>query len=247
MAALRNSWSDLHQEVLELIFDCVKDPIDILRCRIVCKSWLMGCSQFYKKYFPLCLIQKDSEEDSRTLFMISTKETSKIHLPEAKGQYICSLNNGWLLTVDHAYPHQIRLLNLISRAQILLPPCKTLSSFWSITRVETLVKKAIVSTCPYSSNLVILLQYNRFQVAFCRAGDEEWSSFHMLHFISDIMLYKDRFYGVATTGEIYYFQPSLVPKESAITNTRIHLCMFKYMVESVDGDIFVGLLQLRIM
>ncbi|XVF18398.1 hypothetical protein REPUB_Repub11eG0018200 [Reevesia pubescens] len=44
--ASKSSWSDLPEEILRLIFDCAKDPVDILRCGAACKSWLPVALQF---------------------------------------------------------------------------------------------------------------------------------------------------------------------------------------------------------
>ncbi|OMO98502.1 hypothetical protein COLO4_13839 [Corchorus olitorius] len=258
-------WSDLPQEIMALIFDCRKlDPIDILRCRIVCKSWLSASSQVYQKYFPLCLIRRVGEEEgynSHKLFSISTQEHGderrKIQLPE--GQRICCWSNGWLLTVEidaSPYP-QLRLLNLFSRAQILLPPANTLVHHRSLGyewSAATYIQKAIVVSTS-DDDLIILIHYcDRTEVAFCKPSDERWtcfkprSDFFGQCFMGygydyvDVIFYKNQFYGLLRWGSMVVFQLSPEPKEINFRVTCWTPCPydFMYLVESaVDGELLV--------
>ncbi|XVF79204.1 hypothetical protein PTKIN_Ptkin14bG0201700 [Pterospermum kingtungense] len=47
------SWSNLPQEILELIFNNLKDPLDIFHCGVACKSWLPTAFQEYRKALPI--------------------------------------------------------------------------------------------------------------------------------------------------------------------------------------------------
>ena len=163
MASL-SSWSDLPPEMLELIFDCAKDLIDILRCGAACKSWLPTALQVYKKFLPLCFILTGKVEDStRVLFNLLTKESIKIHLPEAKGNWICSCSQSWLLIFDSTeFPYRMQLLNIFSRTQIDLPPIFLSPlerlSLDPITRNITRFPfnwKLLLSQCPLNSDCIL--------------------------------------------------------------------------------------------
>ena len=164
--ALLSPWSDLPQDMLELIFDFLKDPIEIVRCGAACKSWLPTALQVYKKFLPLCFILTGKVEDStRVLFNLLTKESIKIHLPEAKGNWICSCSQSWLLIFDSTeFPYRLQLLNIFSRTQIDLPPITSLP----IARLSfdrTLSKvisynfhwKLLLSKCPLNSDCILFL------------------------------------------------------------------------------------------
>ncbi|KAK6230866.1 hypothetical protein QUC31_002384 [Theobroma cacao] len=185
-----SSWSDLPVEILLLIFDFAKDPIDILRCGAVCKSWLPTALQVYRRFFPLCFIQPEKDiDDNLVFFNILNKETRKIHLPEAMGKCICCSCNGWLLIVDDfGFPCGMHLLKIFSRTQILLPPSSSLpisfpdphDKFRSIH----FQCKLLLSGCPTVSDCMILLllphgshDESPCAIAFCKPGDESWAWF----------------------------------------------------------------------
>ncbi|KAK9269307.1 hypothetical protein L1049_001078 [Liquidambar formosana] len=118
------SGSDLPQELLELIFNRLKDG-EVLHCGHVCVSWQSAVMEVYHKFIPSLLIpNNDSNEDTRSLLTIWTKRLQKIHLPEARGRWLCSATNGWLLTTGITWPHQMHLLNPFTRTHILPPPTR---------------------------------------------------------------------------------------------------------------------------
>ncbi|XP_022717812.1 uncharacterized protein LOC111276328 [Durio zibethinus] len=121
--AAQSSWPDLPQDILESIFGFAKDPIDIVRCGAVCKSWLPTALQVFRKFFPLCLIQYGKGmAETRVVFNILTKETRKIYLPEATQNWIIGSCNSWLFMVDFIrFPDRLKLLNIFSKSQIDLP------------------------------------------------------------------------------------------------------------------------------
>ncbi|XP_021910918.1 putative F-box protein At5g55150 [Carica papaya] len=203
-----HSWSDLPQELLELIFTSTKYPADIIRCSAVCLSWHSVASTLYRKVFPLFILQTGEKEPyygGRTLFNISPHGNRKINLPEElspegtanKPFYYFGASNGWLLTVGSIPPFEIHLLNPFSGFRILLPTLYPnfppsllrIPKEWTITGVK-------VSSCPSRPLCFIVVTFFfGLRGVICRAGDTQWKDIDRRCF-EDLMIYNDRLYSL---------------------------------------------------
>lgn len=152
--ACESSWSDLPQDILQLIFDSAKDPVDILQCGAACKSWLPTALEVYPKFLPVCFVQTGKGTGvARLYWNILISDFRKIKLPEIKGKFICSCSDAWLFIVDHKIlQYKAHLLNAFSRTKIDLPPPR-------IAPVKSLYRscKILLSKSPLDSDCIVFL------------------------------------------------------------------------------------------
>ncbi|XVE52971.1 hypothetical protein DITRI_Ditri02bG0167200 [Diplodiscus trichospermus] len=80
-------------EILEIIFECSQDPIDILQCGIASKSWLPTALHVHRKFLPVYFILSGKDLNGRTLLNLFTQETRKIQPADAKGNLISCICN----------------------------------------------------------------------------------------------------------------------------------------------------------
>ncbi|XVE52974.1 hypothetical protein DITRI_Ditri02bG0167500 [Diplodiscus trichospermus] len=203
MASL-SSWSDLPQEILEIIFEWSKDPIDILQCGAACKSWLRTGLQIYQKFLPLYFILSGKDLNGHTLLNLFTQETRKIQPADAKGNLISCSCNGWLLISDpNTVLGRMRLLNIFSRTQINLPRFTSLQRvyFWKYCSRIPLNWKLLLTECPSNSDCIVFLLRDAFAglrtISIWKTGQKKWSDLKFSRRkIYDAILWKGKFYAI---------------------------------------------------
>ncbi|XP_038686606.1 uncharacterized protein LOC119986129 [Tripterygium wilfordii] len=194
-------WSDLHIDLLSLVFEKYGDDFEYLSsCASVCLSWRSAISKLSQRLLPktpfLLLVTDDDHQDKGSqvsLVNIKTLKTPKIRVnPGLQGRWIRSCCHGWLLTIARALPHEINLLNPITGARIRLP-----SAGNQFNPSEGLT--VVTSRNPLDSKSMVLGIYSSNQeLVVCKPGDRTWtrikhSSPKNLFFRSAIF-YKGEFY-----------------------------------------------------
>ncbi|XP_038688613.1 putative F-box protein At5g55150 [Tripterygium wilfordii] len=240
-----SSWSTLIEELLESIFNRFEDSRDVFRCAFVCVSWRAIALKMSGKFIPLRL--SDGRGDTKTAFNIKTMQTQKIRIPDYFSYMHCSTNYGWIIiftdAVDFYYnrPRKIHLLNLFSKAKVMLPP------------TSNEIYKAVTSTCPLNPECLVLVAYPcnynyEHELAFCKIGDENWTTLDKSYFMSQLPLhidsltwYKRKFYGIdgdkrlvvsnldSRTIELLYEEPLII-------GFRYY---YAYLVESLFGELLL--------
>ncbi|XP_038688611.1 putative F-box protein At5g55150 [Tripterygium wilfordii] len=247
MSTASSSWSTLIEELLESIFNCLEDSRDVFRCGLVCVSWRAVALKSYSKLIP-CVLSSQRDEKTHTLFNIQTMETQKIQIPDYFPDIHCSTNYGWLIQFTEAgvdfnsdddLPHKIHMLNLFSKAKVILPP----------TRNQ--IDKAATSTCPLNPECLVLVAYlckYDYKLAFCKVGDENWTTLDRSYFVTEpqdcflsVTWYKGKFYGVDADKRLFVCNLSskmieLFCEEPFVIGFRF--CE-TYLVESLFGELLL--------
>ncbi|GAV85880.1 F-box domain-containing protein/DUF295 domain-containing protein [Cephalotus follicularis] len=238
------SLSNLPQELLEFILEKLENGTDVIRCGLLSVSWRIAVNEVYHKFIPSMLIT--SNEDTTCLFNVSTEEQSNILLQDINGRYICGSTNKWLVTIDSASPHRIRLLNPLTRTQVDLP-CITTFEFPHLLNLYPItwtIKRVITSASPLDLDCLVVAIYGiEGKVAFCRIGDGTWSDIESARGIVDIMFYKGQLYATDSFGDIQCWQldPNPVKLWSRIMDhgDKFYESGQKYLMESLSGDFWV--------
>ncbi|RWR71879.1 F-box protein SKIP23-like protein [Cinnamomum micranthum f. kanehirae] len=140
-------WINLHQELLEIIFDLCLLPYQI-RMRSVCKTWRLILKTPRELPWLMMLPKKNQEEDHRhqdpdaraffslseqkedhhpdacAFFSLSKQKIHTIHLPEIQGKRCRgSFQNGWLMIIDELdiflfHPWSKKRLELLHRSTL---------------------------------------------------------------------------------------------------------------------------------
>ncbi|OMO92631.1 hypothetical protein COLO4_17436 [Corchorus olitorius] len=134
----------------------------------------------YRESFPFCInIPTEKNRDFKgivSLSNISTEETGKIHIAEARGKWICECRNNWLLTMNVAFPHDL-LLNIISRVQIDLPPSWSFGLEPFLHQIH--IYQFYLSKSPNSPDCLIIICYDSIRAGrkiSCKSGDLMWTN-----------------------------------------------------------------------
>ncbi|CAL9206958.1 unnamed protein product [Musa hybrid cultivar] len=137
-------WSNLHQDVLNLIFSELSLR-DFLCCTVVCGTWLRTICDLRRYCSKLChqspwLAFSGSSDDigsaiddpfAAHFFSLSEQKVYTIPLPQPpiRNRLFLGSSYGWLITIDKCF--KIRLLNPINGAQINIPFILTLDNIGS--------------------------------------------------------------------------------------------------------------------
>ncbi|TXG49583.1 hypothetical protein EZV62_025458 [Acer yangbiense] len=246
-------WYDLPVEILHIIFHKLKDPSDIYRCGLVCVLW----KSVAKTVLPHCLLLSNVDvfkdetgrshskaslnKQSCVLLNTQTSETHEISLPEVEGRWFCSSSFGWLLTIGFKTPHKLRLLNPFTSDQIELPSAR------EFIRPDHL--RVITSSSPLDPKCLVLAARGYYgELAFCRPGDESWTRVQFCDsfdcFCSDAIFYKDKFYAVGYSGDLFRISSNIIPIAAKLPLQPIRLAKanqlrkFNYLVE-LDGNLLL--------
>ncbi|TXG67536.1 hypothetical protein EZV62_008811 [Acer yangbiense] len=203
-------WSDLPVEILLIIFQNLKDPFDVYRCGLVCVSWKSVVTTILPPFLLLSNVGGFSDnmtsfhfeaslnKQSCSLFNTQTNETHEIFLPEVEKCWFSGSSFGWLITICLEPPHEVHLLNPLTRDRIQLPAARQL-------RLRSDLR-VITSASPLNPTcLVLAINYLKGALAFCRPGDKSWTLFEdFCRRLDDVVHYKGEFYAVNSLGHLYH-------------------------------------------
>nr|QEE59959.1 hypothetical protein [Betula platyphylla] len=259
------SWSDLSEELQEMILRQPTDVVNLYRYRNVCRSWRSIVDRQLASSPPHLLLyekRNDTIECIR-LFNIFTGDSSVCKIPEFKtgdGQPLFPRSvhscHGWVAmdctTSDRDNPvHHIFLYNPLSSARIQLPTFKLNNSSNSMHTKFVLSAK---QREPSSIALGILEKMERSfkeKMMFWKAGDEEWTPivppFEKRMSFADIISYKGGFCAIGLCGEVTQFELNPVRLDKKIQtcykikdNGKMLLYhAVSYLVESLSGDLLI--------
>ncbi|KAL3844315.1 hypothetical protein ACJIZ3_001718 [Penstemon smallii] len=205
-------WSNLPLDLLMLIARRFNFLDDYVRFGVVCKSW--RAVLFHKdsknspcSLLPLLMLTENESNDLRGFSSPFNKKVYQLYLPEVHGKRCWGSSHGWLITLDAKY--QLRLLNPLSRVQILLPSllkCLDLKNL--VCRPEHFrdiyVHKVVLSSNPFLGNCVVLAIYSNNKMAFAKPGDESWTPLQCCpsYAVNDAICFGGKFYVTDSSEDV---------------------------------------------
>lgn len=187
------SWSELHQDLLELIASKLS-YIDILRFKAVCSSWLAATERYSSGPLLIVSLTKKPDEGDVRLGAFSFKDKTTYDLnvvlenyedisSDSEGVRFIGSSHGWLVAISRN--SELYLLNLFSRTCITLPgkdtipPPETCGPKFPLVQSPTLIQKVILTANPSLDDnyKVIITCDSRKKLAFCGSGDKKWVGF----------------------------------------------------------------------
>ncbi|KAI9186598.1 hypothetical protein LWI28_018925 [Acer negundo] len=223
-------WSDLPVEILSIIFQKLKDPCDVYRCGLVCVSWKSVVTTILPPFLLLSNVGGFSDDmtsfhfeaslnkQSCSLFNTQTNETHEIFLPEVEKCWFSGSSFGWLITICLEPPHEVHLLNPLTRDRIQLPAARQL-------RLRSDLR-VITSASPLNPTcLVLAIDHLKGALAFCRPGDKSWTLFEdFSHRLDDVIHYKGEFYAVNSLGHLFHLHCNTPAAQKVL-----HLCPVEFL------------------
>jgi hypothetical protein len=227
---MNRDWTLLPLELLQLISENLTSISDYVHFRAVCTAWHVASSPHpchLPPQLPWLVLPRgpDNGEDahlgsSLSLYDLSQSRTHVLDLPAIQGKRICGSSHGWLVLERNG---GVWLLNPITRDEISLPSlsARPNSIYGGNIKVEAqncvlkfCIKKAVLSSKPLvdSKCLVMALFWSTWATAFCRIGDECWTTLTVEdellappYCVIDICYHNGLLYEILGNGHVWIF------------------------------------------
>lgn len=249
-------WPNLFDDPLRVIKE--KSGIflpDFYRFASICGNWRSIALEKRPIFPPLLLLPFDEETNSCSLFNICNSNVIEIQLPGLHDRVVCATSHGWLITLDCEL--DIRLLNLFTKSEILLPRHPRFEELYEEIDEEgsdlqraIYLNKAVLSVNPAVSpqNCFVAGFFGiRNELAFCRLGDDQWTTISQVDAApcTDAIFYDRKIYAVNMYSQIYIcdfstelgVDPQVTLMSGPYEVPVIDGHMLPYLVES-SGDLF---------
>ncbi|XP_030522739.1 F-box protein SKIP23 [Rhodamnia argentea] len=215
-------WSQMPEDLLELIARRLDTQFDVLRFRSVCSSWRSSVapspSPSRRGRFPI--LPNDGISDAAWGFHLSRRTIFLLGVPRTRDQTVPS---GWLLKVKEDVPRSMNLLNPLSRCPFTSLPedfprvldlmnlhvlelgheyVLQYMSYRPCGNDGHLYMEKVVFLCLDSGNDFALLTIHvSGKLAMFKSGEKRWSIIQdMPSPYDDVILFKGEFYAVDGTG-----------------------------------------------
>jgi hypothetical protein len=241
------SWSDLPEEMLEIILRQPTDVVTLYNYRNVCRSWRSVVDKALASSPPLLTVFDKNSRECIRLFNIFSGDSSVCKIPKLKTtrdghpllpRRLINSCHGWLpvdfitISSDNHAHHMLHicLYNPLSRARIWLP---TLILEHFDSRNLKFILSISNHTNPSSIALAILEGLHQCLVKkliFWKPGDEEWTLLHTpsdfktcFDSVIDIICYKcGGFCAIDWYGNLTQFELSPVPCAKQIPTGKMY-------------------------
>ncbi|KAJ1695636.1 hypothetical protein LUZ63_012334 [Rhynchospora breviuscula] len=230
-------WSELPNDMLQLVIRAIDSPKDYLNFTGVCKTWRIsreimfnpGCNfpplnPLPKKYpFPMLLQPHGQDSEVYYFYSIIERKVHMLHVPELSNKWIPGSWRGWLATIDINDGNLIHFLNPITMTHITLPPLSTCPKSIHLTkrRCPWYVEKIVVVSCSkvdtQSNHVIVVLITNARTLHFCRLGDDRWKKVYpSIPTIEDVIEFKGLLHAVDFTGTLFVIETSTCTKMTPV-------------------------------
>ncbi|KAF5729124.1 hypothetical protein HS088_TW21G01282 [Tripterygium wilfordii] len=173
-------WSQLVPEILHLIASSLSLD-DYYRFQSVCTAWRHATlsRSAHRHPLPWLVYSMSLTSKTRGFYCLQNKRFYQIPLPKGR---CAGTSHGWLIMSDNIYGSS--LLNPFTGNKISLPN-QSLNFPTSKKKVPYWINKAILSSEPTVTNIAagrcvvaaIVWDDNDNHLAFCRPGDQSWTSY----------------------------------------------------------------------
>ncbi|KAJ4976322.1 hypothetical protein NE237_001428 [Protea cynaroides] len=199
-----NKVDELPEHIMMLILSKL-DLVGLHSFSAVCKSWqsiaiaAMKLREFHlQPQPPWVLLSFIGAYSHIAFYSFSHGKIFRLESPrQAYDAEFLGSNWGWLIMAgDKAYSF---LLNPFTRKLIELPPQSTLPDYPCPLGLilDNRIQKAILSSPPVLDDCVIIAIYDDRYLAFCKPGEEMWTTFPTYRFdLEDIIFYDGKLYAI---------------------------------------------------
>ncbi|XP_077247708.1 putative F-box protein At4g17565 isoform X2 [Tasmannia lanceolata] len=225
-----DKWSEVPNELLEMVLDCLPLFIDYIWFGAVCSSWYQVTIENphwldLQGQLPLMMLPDKEVTGTRNFYSITKNKLYNIRLPEFHGKWCCGSSKGWVVTVDKS--SNIHLLNPFTSNQIQLPSLDKFPDDQNRCRPEVrrdyrYMAKALLSANPISTPdyIVVTIVTVASKLSFYKPGDEKWTTLNnQWGPYEDVIYYNDKFYAITNHNAVvtFDFASSDFPKFTVIT------------------------------
>ncbi|KAJ1695640.1 hypothetical protein LUZ63_012338 [Rhynchospora breviuscula] len=254
-------WSELPNDMLQLVIRAIDSPKDYLNFTGVCKTWRIsreimfnpGCNfpplnPLPKKYpFPMLLQPHGKDSEVYYFYSIIERKVHMLHVPELSNKWIPGSWRGWLATIDINDGNLIHFLNPITKAHITLPPLSTCPKSIHLTKrrcpldVEKVVVVSSSEVDTQPNHVIVVLITDPRTLHFCRLGDDRWKKVYpSIPIIEDVIEFKGLLHVVDFSSILFVIETSTCAKMTPVA-VPMHRGRFpdrQYLVESA-GDLLL--------
>ncbi|KAJ4786347.1 F-box protein skip23 [Rhynchospora pubera] len=252
-------WSELPNDMLQLVIRAIDSPKDYLNFTGVCKSWRISREIMFnprcnfppinplpKKYpFPMLLQPHGQESEVFYFYSIFQRKVHMVHVPELSNKWIPGSWRGWLATIDINDGNLIHFLNPITKAHITLPPLSTCPKSINLTKrrcpldVEKIVVVSSSEVDTQPNHMIVVLITDVGKLHFCRLGDDRWKkAYPSISNIQDVIEFKGLLHAVDVRGTLFVIETGTCTKMTPVAVHRGRWPDRQYLVESA-GDLLL--------
>lgn len=250
-------WCELLQTCVSVLILKRLPATDIIRCRAVCSSWNKAVLSFVSSpvysSLPLLMFHDHNgpghgrQQPSLNFLSLVDNKSFKVKI-NIRDYWWMGVSHGWLVILDEK-GDDLHLLNPFSAAKIFLPSTKSLMIRFPVPCVRVILSsKPSSSSSSKGFSAAILYGFDRQHIAFCKHGDNSWTTLVAPRSYFDMICHNGWIYAITNprnTVDILDFD-GLLHRTVALharvvvpeRNQGCQVCKMTYLVESL-GEILV--------
>ncbi|KAF7087305.1 hypothetical protein CFC21_090506 [Triticum aestivum] len=216
-------WSDLPDDLLQLVYSKVAGPLNRVRFAAVCRSW-RACAITSPHASPPVLpwlIFIDTREDvnKTKVYCPEDGRVFRMSLPsQAVGKrFVGAHDGGWVAVLGHDM--QLAVVNLFSGVEmpLLAKNMCYLGGWYNI-------RKIVFSESPTSSDCILATVTSGNNVALCRIGcpNRGWTEKQLGLYLVDIVFCNEQLYGLTISEELIKFEIGVDKDGRAVLSSKPH-------------------------
>ncbi|KAJ3688048.1 hypothetical protein LUZ61_017212 [Rhynchospora tenuis] len=243
-------WSELPNDILELVIGTTDSPKGYLHFIGVCKTWrnfahkIKSCdlpllNPLPKKYPLPMLLQPHGQKSEVYFYSIITGKVHKLYAPEMSNKWIPGSWRGWLAIVDTNNGNLMHLLNPITNSRLTLPPLpEPIIGFSNVEKIVVVSPSKIDAQSNCISSVALITGSGTLH--FCRIGDDRWKKIYpSITPVADAIEFNGLLHAVDFCGTIFAIETS---PNTKVTPVAVHVGRSlpgkHYLVES-SGDLLL--------
>ncbi|XBH81821.1 hypothetical protein VPH35_107320 [Triticum aestivum] len=203
-------WSDLPDDLLQLVYSKVAGPLNRARFAAVCRSWratTITSPHAAPPVLPWLMFRDAREDDNKTkVYCPEDGRVFRMSLPsQAVGKrFVGAHDGGWVAALGHDM--QLAVVNLFSSVEVPLPAKNMytlcLGGGWND------IRKIVFSESPASTGCILATITPRHRLALCRIAcpNNKWTEGGPVYGLVDIVFCNGQLFGLTMFEELVRFQ-----------------------------------------
>ncbi|KAE8780085.1 hypothetical protein D1007_46757 [Hordeum vulgare] len=203
-------WSDLPDDLLDVVYSKVAGPLNRVRFAAVCRSWRATATTSLHAAPPVLpwLMFNDAREDGDKTMVYCPEDGQvfRMSLPSrAVGKrFVGAYDGGWVAALGHDM--QLAVVNLFSGVEARLAAWNMHGLSLGGGRND--IQKIVFSESPASTGCILATITPRYGLALCRIGCRynKWTDEGPVHELVDIVFCNGQLFGLTVFERLLRFQ-----------------------------------------
>ncbi|KAM3245544.1 hypothetical protein ACQJBY_056712 [Aegilops geniculata] len=225
-------WSDLPDDLLQLVYSKVAGPLNRVRFAAVCRSWracAMTSPHAAPPVLPWLIFSDAREDDNKTkVYCPEDGRVFRMSLPsQAVGKrFVGAHDGGWVAVLGHDM--QLTVVNLFSGVPL---PAKNMCHLGDWDKIG----KIVFSESPTSSDCILAAVTSGKNVLLRRIGcpNRGWAEKELGLYLVDIVFCNGQLYGLTVSEELIRFEIGVDKHGRAVLSSQPHTMSIRARPRSI--------------